>query len=182
MLCCTLEFCTLEFYTLEFYLIHRLNRTVVLYELLCRVKFDKINHLSATQSIPTTNEPVVAVNGPAQILTKTDKLVVTIPEDFPLDENEISLLAKGVNFIPTTPVTDNFQVKEDIEKFFRRLRLRAHFHGTSENTHHEAHDNAFSETIASNSSNTDDNNANHQHNTKTQTKQVDTTARKIHRR
>ena len=163
-------------------MIHRLNRTVVLYELLCRVKFDKINHLSATQSIPTTNEPVVAVNGPAQILTKTDKLVVTIPEDFPLDENEISLLAKGVNFIPTTPVTDNFQVKEDIEKFFRRLRLRAHFHGTSENTHHEAHDNAFSETIASNSSNTDDNNANHQHNTKTQTKQVDTTARKIHRR
>ena len=42
----------------------------------------------------------VVTNGPVQIPPNTDKLVVTIPEDLPLDEHENSLLAKGVNFIP----------------------------------------------------------------------------------
>ena len=120
-------------------LIHRLNRQ--LYERLRRMKNDKINNLCATQSIPTTSEPEIAVSGPARIPTNMDKLVVTIPGDVPLDEHERSLLAKGVNFIPTTSATDEFQVKEDNEKFFRRLRLKAHFHETSEHTHGEAHDN-----------------------------------------
>ena len=39
----------------------------------------------------------------------------------PLGDDERSLLARGVNFIPTTPVTDKFQMKEDNEKFFKRL-------------------------------------------------------------
>ena len=103
------EQCDALLYSRVTHLIHRLNRQ--LYERLCRVKNDKINHLSATQSIPTTNEPDVVVNGHAEIPTNTDKLVVTIPEDLSLGDDERSLLAKGVNFIPTTPVTDEFQVK-----------------------------------------------------------------------
>lgn len=54
-------------------------------------------------------------------------MVVGIPDDLPLDEDERSLLAKGTNFIPTTPATDEFTSKEDTKKFFRRLRLKAHF-------------------------------------------------------
>lgn len=54
-------------------------------------------------------------------------MVVGIPEDLPLDEDERSPLAKGINFIPTTPTTDEFTSKEDTEKFFRRLRFKAHF-------------------------------------------------------
>ena len=57
----------------------------------------------------------------------TDRLVVAIPEDLPSDEDERSLLEKGINFIPTTPNTDDFTSQKDTEKFFRRLRLKAHF-------------------------------------------------------
>ena len=57
----------------------------------------------------------------------TSKLVVTKPEDLPLGDNERSLPAKGPNFIPVTNLTDEFTVKEDREKIFGCLRLRAHF-------------------------------------------------------
>ena len=88
-----------------------------LHERLCVVKEDKISRLSANQSMPNTNATGTAVNGLAQIATNTDKLVVTIPEDLPLHEHERSLLAKGVNSINTTSVTDEFPVKEDNENF-----------------------------------------------------------------
>ena len=117
--------------------------------------------------MPNTNDTDIAVNGSVQEPTNTDKLVVTIPEDLSLDEHERSLLAKGVNFIPTTSVTDEFQAKEDNEKFFRRLRLKAHFHETSEDTHSGAHGNQLNDTIANNSSDTDANNANQQQDTGT---------------
>ena len=117
--------------------------------------------------MPNTNDTDIAVNGSVQEPTNTDKLVVTIPEDLSLDEHERSLLAKGANFIPTTSVTDEFQAKEDNEKFFRRLRLKAHFHETSEDTHSGAHGNQLNDTIANNSSDTDANNANQQQDTGT---------------
>jgi len=60
------EQCDALLYSWVTHLIRRLNRQ--LYERLCRVKNDKINHLSATQSITTTNEPDVAITGHAQIL------------------------------------------------------------------------------------------------------------------
>ena len=160
------EQCDGLLYSRVTHLIHRLNRQ--LYERLCRVKNDKINHLSATQSITPTTEPAVAVNGRAQIPTNTDKLVVTIPEDLPLGDDERSLLAKGVNFIPTTPVTDQFQVKEGNEKFFRRLLLKAHFHETNENTHVEDHNNEHDDTIDGVTSNNDGTSANHQQDTMTE--------------
>ena len=55
-------------------------------------------------------EAVVANNEP-----DTSKLVVTIPGDLPLGDDERALLAKGPNFIPTTARTDEFTVKEDSE-------------------------------------------------------------------
>ena len=57
-------------------------------------------------------------------------------------------------------MTDEFQVKEDTEKFFRRLRLKAHFHETSEDAHSGMLGNQLNDTMASNSSDTDVNNAN----------------------
>ena len=102
-----------------------------------------------------------------QIPTNKDKLVVTIPEELLLEEHERSLLAKGVNFISTTSVTDEFQVKEDNDKVFRRLRLKAHFHETSEDTNSGVLGNQLNDTIVSNSSDTDANNANQQQDTGT---------------
>ena len=64
------------------------------------------------------------------------RTVVTIPEDLPLNSAEHSFLSKGLTFVPTVNKTDEYQVKADCEKFFRRLRLKAHFHD-SEDEHHE---------------------------------------------
>ena len=57
-----------------------------------------------------------------------DKVVKTIPENLNLSEAEKSVLQKGLNFIPIKPTTDEFTSKEDCEKFYRRLRLKAFFH------------------------------------------------------
>ena len=45
-----------------------------------------------------------------------------------LSEPEKSILGKGLNFVPLTKKTDEFTVKEDTEKFLRRVKLKAHFH------------------------------------------------------
>ena len=41
---------------------------------------------------------------------------------------KLSVLSKGLSFVPVKKSTDEYQVKADCEKFYRRLRLRAHFH------------------------------------------------------
>ena len=64
------------------------------------------------------------------------RTVVTIPEDLPLNNAEHSVLSKGLTFVPTVNKTDEYQVKADCKKFFRRLCLKAHFHD-SEDEHHE---------------------------------------------
>ena len=104
--------------------VHRLNAQ--LYVFLTEVKDKKFTNLTNRQSRdPPARQTVEAVvTNNAQ---DTSKLVVTIPEDLPLADDERALLAKGPNFIPIPALTDEFTVKEDIEKFFRRLRLKAHF-------------------------------------------------------
>ena len=54
--------------------------------------------------------------------------VVKIQKDLLLNSAEHSVLSKGLTFVPTVNKTDEYQVKADCEKFFRRLRLKAHFH------------------------------------------------------
>ena len=41
---------------------------------------------------------------------------------------KLSVLSKGLSFVPVKKSTDEYQVKANCEKFYRRLRLRAHFH------------------------------------------------------
>ena len=54
--------------------------------------------------------------------------VVTIPENLPLSNSEKSVLSKGLNFVPITKKLDKFSVKQDVEKFLRRVQLKAFFH------------------------------------------------------
>ena len=44
--------------------------------------------------------------------------VVTIPEDLPLSDSEVSVLSKGLNFVPVAKKSDEFQVKKDAESYF----------------------------------------------------------------
>ena len=52
------------------------------------------------------------------------KIVVTIPADLELTEAETSVLSKGLTFVPVNNKIDEYQVKADCEKYFRRLRLK----------------------------------------------------------
>ena len=56
------------------------------------------------------------------------KTVVTIPENLLLSDSEKSVLSKGLNFVPISQKTDEFSVKQDVEKFLRRVQLKAFFH------------------------------------------------------
>ena len=58
-----------------------------------------------------------------------DEIVRCIPDSVVLSDAEKSLLSKGLNFVPTTPLADAFQNETDLQQFFRRLLLKAFFHG-----------------------------------------------------
>ena len=45
------------------------------------------------------------------------KTVVTIPENLSLSDSEKSVLSEGLNFVPISKTTDEFSVKQDVEKF-----------------------------------------------------------------
>ena len=68
--------------------------------------------------------------------------VVTIPNNFPLSEPEKSVLSKGLNFVPIAKRTDEFSVKQDLEKFLRRVQLKAFFHYKS-NPNGSSHKDGF---------------------------------------
>ncbi len=53
--------------------------------------------------------------------------VVTIPEDLELPQQEKSVLAKGLTFVPQNKRNNEFNTRYDVEQFYRRLRLRYHF-------------------------------------------------------
>ena len=55
--------------------------------------------------------------------------VVTIPPDLHLEEAEKNVLSRGLSFCPTPGETDSFDLQRDIQAFFRRIQLRAFFHG-----------------------------------------------------
>lgn len=55
------------------------------------------------------------------------KPVVTIPPDLDLSDAERNILSKGLKFVPTQQRVDHFQLGQDIEAFYRRLKLHAFF-------------------------------------------------------
>ena len=91
--------------------IHRLNAP--LYDFLSIIKDKKIANLTNRRSRETpaqqTVETVVMNNA-----QDTSKLVVTIPEDLSLGDDERALLAKGPNFIPITTLTDEKRGQREI--------------------------------------------------------------------
>ena len=58
-----------------------------------------------------------------------EKLVVTIPADLELSDTEKSVLGKGLTFVPVERKGNEYRTKANCEKFYRLLRLKAHFHG-----------------------------------------------------
>jgi len=49
-----------------------------------------------------------------------------------LDEHETSILSRGLKFCPTPTSVDDLELRTDLDKFARRLRLKVHFHKDDE--------------------------------------------------
>ena len=95
-------------------LIHSLNSK--LFHFLKDVKTKKFVQLTGIQPKTRTSSGLTKYN------------VVSIPQDLPISQTEKSILGRGLNFVPLYKKTDEFTVKEDTEKFLRRVKLKAHFH------------------------------------------------------
>lgn len=89
--------------------IHLLNSEY--YNKLNGIKSKKLDKL-----IPSNNEAIDDIN-----------IVHTIPDNVSISEHERTLLNKGLNFIPTPKHLDKASVLRDLDAFFRRTLLRAHF-------------------------------------------------------
>ena len=102
--------------------IHQLNADI--YGSLVVLKRDKLAALTNS----TAQEIVVDTYTPAR------KRVITIPENLQLDTHERSVLEKDLNYIPTRKHCDEYTDRADCEKFYRRLRLKAHFSSNQESS------------------------------------------------
>ena len=56
------------------------------------------------------------------------RMVVTTPDDLSLTDAENSVLIKGLTFVPVKSKKDEYQIKADRERYFRRLWLNDHSH------------------------------------------------------
>ena len=98
------------------HIVHDLNRAY--YKCLVEVKSSKLKNFRQQQH----------QQAPSHVRNAdSHKLVVTIPEDLPLSEDERSVLSNGLTYIPRKNNIAEFQAKSDVEQFYCRLRLKAHF-------------------------------------------------------
>jgi hypothetical protein len=93
------------------HLIHQLNQE--LYIELRTTKKEKLNKLTPHQKRSHN--------------TKDHLSVVTIPEDLTLSSSEHTVLSRGLKFIPSRSQVDKFTLNNDLERFYRRVKLHNHF-------------------------------------------------------
>ena len=86
------------------------------------------NHLNQTKNQKLKNLTNPQKNRTAPLENQNENTVVTIPENLSLSDAEKSVLSKGLNFVPIAKKTDEFTTKQDVEKFLRRVQLKAFFH------------------------------------------------------
>ena len=87
------------------------------------------NHLELTKKHRLENLTYPRKNRVAPLENQSHHTVVTIPENLPLSDAEKSVLSKGLNFVPIAKKADEFTTRQDVEKFLRRVKLRACLHG-----------------------------------------------------
>ena len=79
-------------------------------------KFFNYMHQIKAQKLDQLIGPQIASDSSPENL-KTENLL--------LSDSEKSVLSKGLNFVPKSKKTDEFSVKQDVEKFLRRVQLKA---------------------------------------------------------
>ena len=85
--------------------------------------FNHLHQIKAQKFEQLTGPPITCDSSLESLNT-----VVTIPENLSLSDAEKSVLSKGLNIVPISKKLDEFSVKQDVEKFVRRVQLKAFFH------------------------------------------------------
>ena len=99
------------------------------------------HHLEQTKKHKLENLTNPRKNRTASLVNQNHHTVVIIPENLPLSNAEKSVLSKGLNFVPISKKSDEFTTRQDVEKFLRRVHLKAFFHNKedkSDNTKKDA--------------------------------------------
>lgn len=81
------------------------------------------NDLKATKDKKLKD--LLPVRSPA--VNAETKTVVTIPEDLALTDEEKEVLGKGLNFVPAPRHLDKTSTLQDLDEFYRRIKLHAFF-------------------------------------------------------
>ena len=81
-----------------------------------------------------TNNFIFLISSASSRTLWSKKIIITIPENLPLTDSEKSVLSRGLNFVPIAKSSDEFLVKQDVEKFLRRIQLKAFFHDKQDNS------------------------------------------------
>ena len=89
--------------------VHNLNREV--FNDFLSIKTKKLDALKPFKEVSQENK----------------KEVVTIPEDLQLSHDERKVLSRGLSFIPVNQNFNKSNTQEDLQRFFRRVKLHAHF-------------------------------------------------------
>ena len=90
--------------------------------------FNHLHQIKAQKFEQLTGPPITCDSSLESLNT-----VVTFQENLSLSDAEKSAFSKGLNFVPISiyPISkklDEFSVKQDVEKFLRRVQLKAFFH------------------------------------------------------
>ena len=107
-------------------IVHRLNSELFL--TLDQVKSKKLKKLN----------PDYGSTPPSNV-----KRVVKIPENVTLDKDEEELLSKGMSFVPTSDKADIFKSLDDLENFYRKVRLKAFFSEIDEDDQESSSESEF---------------------------------------
>ncbi|XP_072043164.1 uncharacterized protein [Amphiura filiformis] len=102
------------------HLIHMANSQ--LFQFISQIKTDRLKRLDSTGLVNQRKASAAH-----------HKLVVTIPPNLALTEDERSVLSKGLNFVPLDYSPKEFDIRQDVDAFYRRLRLKYHFQDESPN-------------------------------------------------
>ena len=99
------------------------------------------HHLEQTKKNKLENLTNSPKNRTEPLKNRNHHTVVTISENLPLSNAEKSVLSKGLNFVPISKKSDEFTTRQDVEKFLRRVQLKAFFQNKedkSDNTEKDA--------------------------------------------
>ena len=98
------------------------------------------HHLEQTKKRKLENLTNPRKNRTAPLEKQNHHTVVTIPENLRLSDAEKSVLSKGLNFVPISKKSNEFTTRQDVEKFLRRVQLKAFFHNKEDKSDNTAKD------------------------------------------